>query len=89
MMFADTDWGAIVDKIGTYVIQILTMLLAFWAKMSASKASKLAGEAKESTQATEAKVDVARLESKRELSEQTATLMAKIPEKVVEVAKDS
>lgn len=86
MMFADTDWAAIVDKIGTYIIQILTMVLAFWAKMSASKASRMAGEANESAQKAEKKIDKAAKEAKEDITSQTAMLMEKIPEKVVEVA---
>lgn len=94
MMFADTDWGMIVDKIGFYTLQIITLLLAGWAKIAAAKASKLAGQANQSAQqATEVsvqnqvKIDAGRKEAKEDLSTQTATLMNKIPEKVVAVVK--
>ena len=73
-MFAETDWPAIIDKIGSYIIQALTLLLAWWAKTSASSASKKAGEAKVSADDAKKEVKASRVEARQDLAVQTAVI---------------
>lgn len=77
------SWLEIIDKIANYIIQILTMVVAILAKLSASKATRKVEEAsvanKEVVQQTVKKaVD----ETKKDLQNQTQTLIAESKKEV-------
>lgn len=67
-----TDWAVVVDKIGQYLVTIVTMILAFLTKLDAAKTKSLAEN-------TAKEVEKSRQEARSDINSQTQVLLSLNP----------